>query len=116
VAIIAEIQGPGFFVFFQNEYPEGGADEFFDFPDTPPKRKVRAKKKKKKRKKIALIVERIAKKVVNRTKVDQELALRLAIIDEELVYNELYMELLVKEVKKRKKRRKAYILLLSGDR
>jgi len=107
-----EIMGPGFLVFFQNEYPEGGFKELFNYPDTPPKARATPKKKKKK---VEILVERIARKVVDKPEVDQELALRLALVNEEMRYNQLYFELLKKEIKRRKSRRKAIVILLTGD-
>jgi len=84
------------------------AGGWFDFPDRPPRRQE------KKKKKVEKIVQRIVQRVIDKPKEDQELALRLALVTEEIRYNKLYLEILIKEVQKRKKRRrKAAILLLT---
>ena len=98
------VMGPGFFVFFNYGIIESGG--YFDFPDRPP-----AGKKKKKRK-IEQIIETVAERTEGRSLADQELALRLVLEAEKIVYRSLYFQWLKKETRKRKQKRTTIMLLL----
>lgn len=98
------VMGPGFFVFFNYGIIESGG--FFDFPDRPP---VAGKKKKRK---IQQIIEEVAQRTEGRSLADQELALRLILEAEKIVYRSLYLKWLKTEAKKRRQRKTALVLLL----
>ena len=102
-ALDTTLMGPGFFVFFQRGIIESGG---FNFPDRPPVYKDVPEK-------VCKIIKRIEKKQL--PKDDEELALRLALKLQEIKYQELYLEILQQESKRRKRRCKAIILLLTGD-
>jgi len=98
------VMGPGFFVFFNYGIIESGG--YFDFPDSPP----RAGKKKKR--KIQQIIEDVAERTEGRSLDEKELALRLLLEAEQIVYRDLYLKWVQKETRKRKQKRAAILLLL----
>ena len=114
-----EIQGPGFFMFFQVEpevIPERPAGGYFDYGTTPERRRFIPKTKPEEE--AAPIVNRIAEKILETRKIetnqDIELILRLKLEQENIRYKQLYLTYLIGQAKieRKAKQRKAAVILL----
>jgi len=97
------VMGPGVFIFFNYGIIESGG--YFDYPDRPPAGK-------KKKRKIQQIIEDVAERTEGRSLEEKELALRLLLEAEQIVYRDLYLKWVQKADRKRKQKRAAILLLL----